>query len=288
MPRYAYPPDDLPPPAAISVVPESELLTAIKAVFVSLAAAQGLDVSGIIDLEGEPGNIQLQVGAFREVVVRAAINDAVKGNLLAYALGSDLDHLGGFYDAYRLVGESDEAFRARIRIAVRGRSPAGGEAHYENAARRADIRVADVAVYRASNGPTVHIAVLSTDNGGIADQALLDAVSAECNQGSVRVVSDTLIIEAAAKIITPLTAQIWLLPDAPASLIDGLGAIIDAAIEAEGGLGFDVTRSWLTSKLHVAGVQRVSITAPAADIVVDGSSAVAIGTKTFTLAGRTR
>jgi phage-related baseplate assembly protein len=288
MPRYAYPPDGLPGPAAIDVVSEIELLAAIKSRFVALASTLGLDVTGIIDLEGEPANIQLQAVAFRDTLLRSAINDAVKANLLAFAIGSDLDHLATFYDAARLEAEGDDAFRARVLLAIRGRSPAGGEFHYENAARRADPRVADVAVHRRDGGPSLIISVLSTDNGGVADEDLLDAVAAEVNLPSVRVVSDVVGVEAAVRIVTPVNADIWLLPDAPASIVGGLADILDAAMEREGGLGFDVTRSWLMAKLHVPGVQRVNLISPAGDIVVDGSTAVGLGTKTLTFAGRAR
>lgn len=286
MARFAYTPSTMPAPTSIAMVDESVLLAAIKDAFTTRAAALGLDVSGIIDLEAEPGNIQLQVAAYREAILRSAINDAVKANLLAFAAGSDLDHLGVFYDAERLADEPDAAFRARIILAIKGRSPAGGADHYANAARRADERVADVAVYRAGTGPEVTVAILSTDNGGVADEELLDAVEAEVTRSDVRVVSDIVAVEAAVQTIQPVTANIWLLPTAPASIVTGLGAILDAAIVNEGGLGFDLTRSWLTAKLHVDGVQRVEIVAPAADVVVDGSHAVALGTKTLTFAGR--
>jgi phage-related baseplate assembly protein len=42
------------------------------------------------------------------------------------------------------------------------------------------------------------------------------------------------------------------------------------------------------AKLHVPGVQRVNLISPAGDIVVDGSTAVGLGTKTLTFAGRAR
>ena len=114
--------EGLPTPEAIDVVAEADALATIKAKFVELATSYGLDVTGIIDLEGEPGNIQLQAGAFREVAIRAAINDAVKANLLAFAACADLDHLAAFYDVIRLVDETDARLRARTRTVSRLRS----------------------------------------------------------------------------------------------------------------------------------------------------------------------
>ena len=128
--------EGLPTPEATDVVAEADALAAIKAKFVELATSYGLDVTGIIDLEGEPGNIQLQVDAFREVAIRAAINDAVKANLLAFAACADLDHLAAFYDVIRLVDETDARLRARTVLAISGRSTAGSEDWYKSAAFR--------------------------------------------------------------------------------------------------------------------------------------------------------
>ena len=141
--------EGLPTPEAIDVVAEADALATIKAKFVEIATSYGLDVTGIIDLEGEPSNIQLQVGAFREVAIRAAINDAVKANLLAFAACADLDHLAAFYDVIRLVDETDARLRARTVLAFSARSTAGSEDWYKSAAFRASVRVGDVAVVDA-------------------------------------------------------------------------------------------------------------------------------------------
>ncbi|OBQ91415.1 baseplate J/gp47 family protein [Mesorhizobium sp. AA23] len=280
--------EGLPDPQAISVTSEAAALAAIKAVFVDLATASGLDVSGFIDLEGEPGNIQLQVGAFREVFYRAAINDAVKANLLAFAAGGDLDHLAAFYDVVRLDGETDARLRARTLAAISSRSTAGSEDWYKSAAFRASIRVKDVAVYRVGTGPDIRIAVLATDNFGEPDAALLAAVDAEAQKNSVRVISDRITVVSATNATVNVAADIWLLPTTPMTVFESLEALLRQSLADEGGLGFNLTRSWLVSKLQVPGVQKVSLTAPVTDTTVDDGAAVKLGTVTLTFKGRDR
>ncbi|PBC02680.1 baseplate J/gp47 family protein [Mesorhizobium sp. WSM3860] len=280
--------EGLPEPQAISVTSEADALAAVKATFVDLATSYGLDVSGIIDLEGEPANILLQAGAFREVLYRAAINDAVKANLLAFAAGVDLDHLAAFYDVVRLTGESDTRLRARTVVAISGRSTAGSEDWYRTAALRASIRVKDVAVYRVGTGPDIRIAVLATDNFGEPDAALLAAVDAEVQKNSVRVISDRITVVSATSATVNVAADIWLLPTTPITVFESLETLLRQALADEGGLGFNVTRSWLIAKLQAPGVQRVSLAAPVADVAVDDGSAVKIGAVSLAYKGRDR
>ncbi|WFP74497.1 baseplate J/gp47 family protein [Mesorhizobium sp. WSM4906] len=280
--------EGLPDPQAITVTSEAAALAAIKAVFVDLATSYGLDVSGIIDLEGEPGNIQLQVGAFREVLYRAAINDGVKANLLAFAAGADLDHLAAFYDVIRLAGETDARLRARTVVAISGRSTAGSEDWYRTAAFRASVRVKDVAAYRVGTGPDIRIAVLATDNFGEPDAALLAAVNDEVQKNSVRVISDRITVLSATSATVNVVADVWLLPTTPITVFDSLETLLRQALSEEGGLGFNVTRSWLIAKLQAPGVQRVSLSSPVADVAVDDGAAVKIGTVTLTYKGRDR
>lgn len=59
-------------------------------------------------LASDPAMKLLEVAAYRELILRHRINEAAKGQLLAFATGSDLDHLAAFYGVARLPGERDE------------------------------------------------------------------------------------------------------------------------------------------------------------------------------------
>lgn len=56
------------------------------------------------ELESDPANKVLEVAAYREMLLRQRVNEAARGVLIAFAQGSDLDHLAAFYPEKRLEG----------------------------------------------------------------------------------------------------------------------------------------------------------------------------------------
>ena len=78
-------------------------------------------------LESDPAVKLIEVAAYREMLLRNRINIAARGQLLAYAAGTDLDHLAAFYGVERLAGEGDERLRLRIQLRIKGfPTPEGG------------------------------------------------------------------------------------------------------------------------------------------------------------------
>lgn len=251
---------------------------------------QRLVASGI---DYDVGNLETDIlktvhlaDTYREVALRTAINDAAKANLLAFALRSDLDHLGAFYDVYRLEGEVDEAYRSRLIIEIKGRSPGGSAYWYEAAARRADVRIRSVKVYREAFWPVIHVAVLSREAGGIPDQTMINAVTTEIMSERVRLLNDALIIEPAVATGTNIEADIWLLPDAAFGILDALPEILRQAWLAESEIGFDLEPSWLEARLHVSGVKRVDILSPSASAIAAPGVAISLGTIKLNFKGR--
>jgi phage-related baseplate assembly protein len=276
-----------PPPEAIETLDFEVILAEVMADAQSRFDAAGIayDVGA---LETDPVKIVAEAAAYRELLLRARINDAVRSNLLAFARGTDLDHLAAFYDAVRLADESDERFRLRTLLAVQGRSTGGTVPRYRAVALGVDRRVADAAVYRVGTTPLIQIAVTATDNNGVADAALLAAVVAAVNAPAVRMVNDTIQVLAAVRNIVDVDAKVWLLPEAAGSLIEALVPALRTDWAAEGGLGFDLTREWLAARLMKTGVQRVEILTPIANLTVPPSQAISLGAVTLTLAGRDR
>lgn len=276
-----------PPPEAIETLDFEAILVEIMADAQSRFDAAGIayDVGG---LETDPVKIVAEAAAYREMLLRARVNDAVRANLLAFARGADLDHLAAFYDAVRLPDESDDRFRLRALLAVQGRSTGGTEPRYRAVALGASLRVADAAVYRVGTTPQIEIAVVAADNNGVADAGLLALVSEAIENAAVRMVNDTIRVIAAVTDTIDVAARIWLLPDAAGSLVAALPAALRADWAAEGGLGFDLTREWLLARLMKTGVQRVEILAPAETVVVLPGRAVALGAVDLTMMGRDR
>lgn len=243
-------------------------------------------IAPLLVLESEPAVKLMEEFAYRETLNRARINDAIRANFLAFAAGTDLDNLGVFYDVIRLSGEADERFRLRVVLAIQGRSTGGTAARYRSVALGASIRVADAAVYRVGRDPTVRVAVYAVDNGGVADTNLLTSVREALNSESVRMVNDIIAVASAVFTVQNVVANVWLLPEASNGVADALPAALISDWDAETGLGFDLTRAWLTGRLMKPGVQKVEIISPATDVVAAPELAISIGAITINNMGR--
>lgn len=276
---------NLPLPVIIEQISYEDRYAIFRNQLVAIFAAAGIDYD-VEDLETDPAQILLQTASYNDLLLRQRINEAIRANLLAFANGSDLDHLAQFYDVVRLTGETDSALRVRVVLAIRGRSTGGTEPRYRSVALGSDPRVADAAVYTVGRDPTVHVAVFSRDNAGVADAELLAKVDAALQASAVRMVNDRIVVAAASRLAMPVTANVWLLPESSAAIVEQMKAKLRAAWSAQMGLGRDVTRSWLIANLMIDGVQKVEILAPAADMVVPFNQAAALGTITLNTIGR--
>lgn len=239
------------------------------------------------NLESDPANKLLEVCAYRELILRQRANDVVRANLLAFAIGADLDHLAGFYGVGRLDGETDAALRFRIQNRVQGWSNAGGAAQYRYWALSASPDVQDAAVSSPSAG-RVRIAVMSRTGNGAPDAGLLDAVKAVVLRDDVRVLTDT--VEVVGATIKPVTvaARVWLYPETPEQVFAETVAAFSTAVTEARGMGWDLTRSWVISRLHAGGVHRVEVDSPVADAACGPDECVALGAVSITLEGRNR
>jgi phage-related baseplate assembly protein len=252
-----------------------------------LADLQARDPSYTEILESDPGVKLLEVMAARELILRQRINDALQATLLRYAMAGDLDNLAAFYGVTRLTDEGDEALRLRVIERIMGSSTAGGAAWYRYQALSASELVRDAAVSSPAPGEVL-VSILSTQGNGTPTSQLLSLVDDTLQDDAVRVITDTVTVAGATIITVPVTAQVYLYPDTPIEVFNNLQATLAAAFTAASGLGWDVTRSWLIAQLHPAGVQRVVLSAPAADVVCGPSQAPALGAITLTMAGRDR
>lgn len=243
------------------------------------------DVGG---LETDPVKIVLEAAAYRETLLRARVNAAARSNLLAYSTGADLDGLAAFYGVTRQDGELDVDLRGRVVLAILGRSTAGPEEWYEFHARSADGRIREVKAYRVDGGPRLRLALLSKVNGGVPDGPMLAAVTAAVTAADVRSLNDVIEVVSAAQQTINVAAKVWLLPDAPITVFTGLEAVLRAAWAAETGIGFDLNPSWIAARLHVPGVSKVEVIAPALPAVVGDANAIVLGTVTLTNEGRLR
>ncbi|PWE52280.1 baseplate assembly protein, partial [Metarhizobium album] len=140
----------------------------------------------VSQLEADPAVILEETDAYRELLVIAAINDAVRAVMVAFAVDADLDHLAAFYGVSRrvitpatsntpAVLESNEEFRRRVLLAPEAFSTAGAHGAYVFHALSADPRVLNVDVWSPAPGE-VTVAVQSREGDGLAPTDLVAAV----------------------------------------------------------------------------------------------------------------
>ncbi|PRA87920.1 baseplate J protein [Ochrobactrum sp. MYb29] len=268
--------EGLPKPDMIKTLDAEAIVETTLQDFKARSAAYGVDYD--VERTGyDPAVIEHEIQAGRETGMRAAINDGSASNLLLFAMGADLDHVAAFYDVFRLDGETDVALRERTALEIKARSPGGSEYWYEAAARRTDVRIRDAKAFREPFWPIIHVAILSRENGGIPDPAMLAAVQAEVQRNTVRLLNDTVIVEPAVKQIVSIKANYWLLPSASSVVNERyLENHVRDAWSKETGIGFDLERSWIDGKLHAPGVKKIELLEPAASIIAAKGTAIAI------------
>ena len=238
-------------------------------------------------LASDPAIKLIEVAAYRELLLRSRINEAARANLLAFAVGNDLEHLGAFYGVSRLPQEQDEPLRRRIRARIMGFANAGGAAHYRYWALSASPEVADVAV--DSPGPgRVRISVLPTGHSDTVPEALLETVRATVLRDDVRVLTDTVEVVPVSLVPVTVSAQIWLYPDTPLAVFEGLAPRLIRELAQAAVLGWDLTQSWLIGQLQQPGVHKVALSEPAIDIRIHSTQAVRLTDVQLTFAGRDR
>ena len=149
----------------LSSLPDPEIIETIsyQSIFDSLRSdfqTRYSDFSALV--ESDPVIKLLEVAAYREVILRARVNDAFKATLLAFAAAGDLDNLAAFYGLTRLADETDAELRDRTINRIQGSSTAGGAAWYRYQALTANNGVRDARVTSPAAGE-VKIALLSKE-----------------------------------------------------------------------------------------------------------------------------
>jgi len=279
----------LPAPGVVETLDYETLLAERKAMLISLYPADRQDpIARTLALESEPVVKLLQENAYREVILRQRINEAAKAVMVAWARDGDLDQLGANNGVTRLtltpgdasaippvvaVMEGNDDFRMRIAAAFEGLSVAGPTGAYEYHAKSADGRVADASAISPSPA-CVTITVLSREGNGVAAADLLAAVDSALNDEDVRPVADRVTVQSAAIVDYAIDATLYLYPGPEAEPVRAAAeAKLAAFVTAQARLGRDIRRSALYAALHVEGVQRVELAAPAEDVVLDKTQA---------------
>ncbi|SEM52638.1 baseplate assembly protein [Halomonas caseinilytica] len=241
-----------------------------------------------VPAESDPAYKILEVAAYREMLVRQRVNEAAKAVMLAYAMAGDLDNLGALFNVERLQispsdpeavppvppqYETDEAYRRRILLSLRGLSTAGPEGAYIYHALSAEGGVLDASATSPTPGDVV-VTVLAREGNGAAGSALLQAVETAVNAEDVRPLTDHVIVQSAEIIDYSITATLYFQPGPDSQVV-----LVEAQrqaqryVEQQHRLGVDITLSGVYAALHRPGVQRVELENPTSTITIDPTQA---------------
>jgi len=228
--------------------------------------------------ESDPAMKVLQVTAYRELKVRQRINEAARAVMLAYAMDSDLDHLGALMDVPRLqiwpadpdkgkaaVMEENEDYRRRIQLAPQGLSVAGPEGAYIFHALSSDGRVRNATATSPAPGHVV-VTILSHEGDGTPSPALLDIVAFHLAQDGIRPLTDYVLVRAAQIERYQVKATLYSFsgPDSTVVVAEADKRMRQYAKDAHQ-LGRVPTHSGIEAALHVPGVERVTLITPTID-----------------------
>jgi phage-related baseplate assembly protein len=255
-------------------------------------------LASALQLESEPLVQLLQSDTYRDVLLRQAVQDASKGNLLAFATGAMLDHLGAYYGVTRQVVqpadpttipptpeilEDDARLRARIQLAPEGFTVAGPAGSYRFWAMSASPDIKDVGV--TSPAPSqVLLTVLSAIGDGTPTQQMLDAVDAETDPR--RPLTDFVTVQGARIVPYTLNATLTLFPGPDGNVVRQ--AAEDMArrfVDERHALGHDITVSGLHAALSPPGVHSVDL-GGFTHLEIDEDEAAYCTALTVTIGGR--
>lgn len=270
----------LPPPDVIETLDYDALLTDALARMADLMP----EVSEALALESEPLRKLIELLSYTVLLLRARINDAARATMLATATGADLENLAALFGVSRLlvspatdnaaaVWETDAALRARTQLAPEAYTTAGSVGAYEYHARAADPRVQDVSVTSPSPGEVL-VTVLANTATGVPPAGLLSIVQEALSEPDLRPLCHGITVAAPTMIAFSVTATIEVGdgPDA-ASVLAAARTALDEYIASVRRIGATVAVSGILAALHRPSVIRVTMTAPAADIVCTATSA---------------
>ena len=277
----------LAPPELVETIDFETLLAERKAKLISLYPAEKrAELAATLELESEPMVVLLQESCYREMYLVQKLNDAARGLLLAYAIGSDLDHLAALFGVQRLVitpadpatgtaavMELDADLRTRVQLAPESFSVAGPVGAYISMALNADGRVLDAAATSPIPG-AVLVTILSRDGDGEAAEDLVATVAAAVGAEDVRPLTDLVTVQSAEIVGYEVEATIHTFPGPDGAVVlEEARKNLNTYIQDCHRIGREVALSGLYAALHVDGAERVVLSKPIANVVTNETQA---------------
>ena len=120
----------------------------------------------------------------------------------------------------------------------------------------------------------VRVSVLSRELDGTASPDLIDAVTAKLAADDVRPLTDNVTVQSAGIVPYSIVAEIFTYPGPDSAVVLAeVNARIQKYVADSHRIGRDVALSAIYAALHAEGVQRVELTSPSENIVIDATQA---------------
>ena len=295
----------LPEPNLIQELDYESIFNERKEKFIALyPATEQNQWRTILNRESDPVVKVLQENAYLELLYRNKCNADARSLLLAYAEGSDLDHLAlTEYGLIRLIVtpadnsvvppspaiyESDERLRERCLLSFDGMNTAGSANAYRYFALSADGRVDGIKVKSDEETPCfLDIVITQVDSeNGAASAELIQIVQTALDPDTVRPVGDRPTVKSSIATNYQIEASLYVGKNAEdALLLEAANIRLDKYIKNAQKNGESIYLSAIYAALHVDGIERVEIISPTSDLVMDSYHHPYCTTKSITVGG---
>ncbi len=220
-------------------------------------------------VESDPAIKLIEAFAYREVLLRARINNAARACMIASATGADLDNIAANFGVMRKPDENDSDLRKRTILAIEASATAGSRNAYIYHASSVE-GTDDVSVTSPTPG-LVHVHVLAKSS--ISDEsALCGNVAAVLNADTVRPLTDTVEVFPAIKTEFAIAGTLVIDGSLDASLVaENARAALEAFTKSKKRLGQSISLTALSAAVFVEGVVDFKMTSPTDPITCDAS-----------------
>lgn len=266
----------LTPPDIVETLVYEDILEALKDDCVARMEAMGVDYN-VQMLESDPVVKVLEVAAYREMLLRARVNDAARAVMLAFAQKSDLEHLGVYYGVERQVltpatatspatYEPDTRLRQRVQLAPEALSTAGPEGAYIFHAMSLDPSIKSVQVYTPQPGE-VHVLPLVDTGNGLPSASLLSRIRVRLGEEDIRPLTDMVFVRSPTIVSFDVVVNLSIAEGPDPILVKSASlASINAYLSSRHKVGTSVKMSGLIAAAMTPGVEDVDLVSPISDI----------------------
>lgn len=278
-----------PAPLAIKGLDVEAIIAERKAALVATGPDFGIDFD-LPSAEGDAANWHQRVDGYRELLAYAAINDAVRAVMVAFAVGADLEHLAAFYGITRRIitpasgnapaeMENDAELRRRVLLAPEAFATAGTHGGYLFHALTSDTGVINADVWADPAAGTAHVAIQARDGLAGASEELVERVRMHLARKDIKPLTDIISVRSVTTHEYAISVIVYAQPGPDPVAVKTLVEDSLTAMAASRRIpARDVPVSAVTAAATVGPVDRVVVESPLADVVMgNGELAVCTG-----------